>query len=114
VGELLANAKAAAEAPDATSQQKNRYAWSMLTIEPADLRDPEEALRFAIEAAEMDGFADANILDTLALAYFDNGQVDKAIEIQERAVSLLSESTTRTEFEGRLNQYREARGSGDG
>jgi hypothetical protein len=32
--------------------------------------------------------------DTLTLAYFNKGKVDKAIEIQVRTVSLLSESTT--------------------
>jgi hypothetical protein len=50
------------------------------------------------------------ILDTLAKAYFDNGQAAKALETQEKAVQLakgtpLAQDKSMTE---RLEQYRKA------
>ena len=58
----------------------------------------------------MSGGNDAEILDTLALAYFMTGDTARAIEIQVEAVSLLppTESRLRTELEANLAKYRQA------
>ena len=58
----------------------NNYAWILLTCEPADLRDPETALEAATRANELTNYQSDSFLDTLAMAYFKNGFVDKAIE----------------------------------
>ena len=81
-----------------------------LTCEPADLRDPEAALPVAKNAVRLSGGTDPAILDTLALAYFMTGDTAKAIETQEKAVSLLppEESWFRSVLEASLVKYRAA------
>lgn len=81
-----------------------------MTCQAADLRDPETALLFALEACEATGFQDANYLDTLALAYHLTGDTAKAVETQERALSLISEDDAgiRAEFEKRRSEYQAA------
>ena len=81
-----------------------------MTCEPEDLRDPQTALRFALQAVEMSDGENAGILDTLALAFFMTGDTAKAIETQVKAVSLLppGESSVRTEIEANLAKYRQA------
>jgi tetratricopeptide (TPR) repeat protein len=108
--ELLTRRRRAAQQPDADGDVLNRYAWMLLTAAPADLRDPEAALEAAKKAVEKSGGTDAGILDTLALAYFMTGDTGKAIETQQKAVSLLppGKSTFRTELEANLVKYRQA------
>ena len=107
VAELLFAKKKTSERSDANAKTKNSYAWLALTREPADLRDPESAFRFALEANELTGFENPSFLDTLALAYQMTGNTAKAIEIQKRALALLPEgdSPTRKEFEQRLAEF---------
>ena len=89
VAELLSLRRAAAEASEADARTKNTYAWAILTCEPADLQDPEDALEFAREANELTRFENPSYLDTLALAYHRTGQTATAIETQRKAISLL-------------------------
>ncbi|MFQ5473065.1 MAG: tetratricopeptide repeat protein, partial [Dehalococcoidia bacterium] len=107
VGELIAVRKRAAERPDASPTALNKYAWLLLTCEPADMRDPRAALSAATKANEMTDGANAGILDTLALAHHRTGDASKAIEIQRQAVSILppGESPLRSELATRLAEY---------
>jgi hypothetical protein len=107
---LITRRKRVAEAPDATPRALNNYPWTLLTCEPEDLRDPQTALPVAKRAVAMTEEKNFNNLDTLALAYFMTGDAAKAVETQERAVSLLppEESPLRTELETSLAKYRAA------
>jgi len=106
LGELLEARRDAAQDPDAGPRAKNRYAWPLLTWEPADLRDPQTALEFAVEANELSGFADPRYLDTLALAYHLTGDATRAIDTQRKAISLLPEGDPRHEnFRKRLATF---------
>ena len=107
VGKLIAVRKRAAERPDADAAALNRYAWLLLTCEPADMRDPAAALTAATRANEMSGGASAGFLDTLALAYHHTGDTSRAIETQRHAISILpsGESPLRSELEGHLADY---------
>jgi hypothetical protein len=87
VAASLERLRRAAESPDADALVLDAYAWELLTCEPADLRGAEAALPVAQRAVELDGGKDANILDTLALAYQMTGNLDRAIETQQRAVA---------------------------
>ena len=86
----------------------NEYAWELLTCEPADLRDPVAALPVAKKAVEKSGGKDAGILGTLALAYFLTGDAAKAIETEEKAISLLppGDSPLRTSLEKSRARFR--------
>lgn len=107
---LLEVYRQAAELPGASPQATNKYALTLLTCEPEELRDPQAALPVANRSVEMSGETNAEHLDTLALAYFMTGDTAKAIETQEKAIALLSagKSPLRTELEANLAKFRAA------
>jgi tetratricopeptide (TPR) repeat protein len=111
----LAIARQLADQQHATPGQVNTCALALLTAEPADLRNPLAALRYATRAVEMTKGADPGFLDTQAEAYFAGGAVARAIETEEKALSLLPASThgnpasrARRVFEGHLTRYKGA------
>ncbi len=65
----------------------NRLAWSLCTTEAANVRDPIEALALAERAYRLDQAP--GITDTLAEAAFQNGDVERAIALEEDAISRL-------------------------
>ena len=92
----------------------NSLAWEIVDPE-AQKKPTPELLAFALKAAKRADAVkegkDSAIADTLAKAYFDNGNIDKAIEAQTRAVALakgtpLEKDTT---LNDRLEQYKKAK-----
>ncbi|MEN8189572.1 MAG: M48 family metalloprotease [Thermodesulfobacteriota bacterium] len=74
----------ALEIDSANPELMNNVAWLLLTAEGKSLRDPVRALGLARDAAAMrpHGF----ILDTLATAYWANGLVEEAVEVEKQAI----------------------------
>ena len=64
----------------------NELAWTILDTPELKNRDLNVALAIAKQAAEVSKFESAAILDTLARAHFEKGDLDKAIEVQTQAV----------------------------
>jgi tetratricopeptide (TPR) repeat protein len=64
----------------------NYLAWTILDTPNLQNRDLNLALELAKKAAEISKNEDCTILDTLARAYFEKGDLDKAIEVQAMAV----------------------------
>jgi thiol-disulfide isomerase/thioredoxin len=96
-----------------SAQLYNNLAWTV--VDPASNVKPDpKAIQFAVETAEQgDKLAerkDAAIADTLAKAYFDAGNKEKALETQERAVKLAKGTPLESdkEMKERLEQYRKA------
>jgi thiol-disulfide isomerase/thioredoxin len=95
------------------AQGLNFVAWAILDPDgkvKADAALKALALEAAKKADELAEGKDGGIADTLAKAYFDNGDVAKALEHQERAVKL-AEGTPLARDKGlqeRLEQYRKA------
>jgi len=93
VVDMLETARIAAERDDALALELNDYAWQLLTVEPAQLRDPVRALEVARRACEMEvaggGSELWNYLDTLALALHLNGDTTAAVETERKALALL-------------------------
>jgi serine/threonine protein kinase/tetratricopeptide (TPR) repeat protein len=112
---LIAMSRNLATKPGADPGAKSAFAWLLLNCEPAPMRDPETALRFAREADQMTGHRDPDYLDTLALAYFANGQPDLALETSKRALDLLPQGSERLrkEFEERHAVYEAAQDGGN-
>ena len=54
-------------------------AWLLATAPDAALRDANQAIRFAEQAADLTGRQDASALDVLAAAYAAAGQFDRAV-----------------------------------
>jgi cytochrome c-type biogenesis protein CcmH/NrfG len=88
-----------AENPDAL----NNLAWLYATATQSEYRKPEEALRLAREAARRRPTA-SYILDTLAEAYFVNGRISEALEIEQRALRLATER--RDYYRAQIERFR--------
>ena len=89
----------------------NHYAWALLTCPDKTLRDYKQALSMAEKAAQLTKNKDSDILDTLALAQFENKDIAEAIATQSRAIELLpanAPQAKRNEFEARKQQYESA------
>ena len=66
----------------------NNLAWVLATSPDDELRDGVRAIELAMQAAEQSEFDEAYILSTLASAYAETGDFDKAIEWIEKAIEL--------------------------
>jgi tetratricopeptide (TPR) repeat protein len=105
----LAITRVAADGPAATANDLDSYARSLVTCEPADLRNPTLALTYAERAVEMTKGNEANVLNTLALAYDLTGDHARAIKTEEKALTISQkESQQRDEFEANLAKFKAA------
>jgi hypothetical protein len=80
------------------------------TSNEPEKRDLDLALKLAIEANDAAGGQDANILDTLARAYYEKKDLQKAVEYQKQAAASTAlpnskYSNRREEFEATLKKY---------
>lgn len=73
-----------------TAQAMNNLAWLYATCEDKRFRDPEEALKLAQAAARLQ--TQAYILDTLAEAYYVNGNYQQALVVAKQALALAVEN----------------------
>jgi superkiller protein 3 len=84
----------------------NQMGWVYATAENPVVRDPAKAVAYAQRALEASDGGDANVLDTLAEAYFANQEFDEAIQAEERALEI---APGREVFQNQLNKFREAK-----
>jgi len=90
------------------AEMLNDLAWTILDEPGLTKRDLDVALRIASRAAEVSKNEDGQILDTLARAYFDKGDIDKAIETQTKAVEK-ADKKSKSEIEATLEKYKAAK-----
>lgn len=83
----------------------NTFAWTLLTDDEILHRDFPLALRLARKAVDLSGEKDANILDTLARALWDSGQIAEAVSVQQKAVA---RAPDRPAFAVTLEKYLDA------
>jgi Zn-dependent protease with chaperone function len=83
----------------------NNLAWLYATASERKFRKPQESLRLAKEAAQLQPTA-SHILDTLAEAYFINGMPSEALEVEETALSLASDR--RDYYRKQVERFRKA------
>lgn len=70
----------------------NALAWTLVTAEDPNVRDPNKALPYAIKAVELSGGNDAYPLDTLAHVYLALGDFDHAFQMERNASFLQPEN----------------------
>ncbi|MEM7201341.1 MAG: TlpA disulfide reductase family protein [Planctomycetota bacterium] len=104
--------------PAAAANAMNLLAWDVVDPEremPASDADIALAIKIASTARELSGSDDPFVLDTLATALFAGGQIDAAIEVQVRALSLAApDGQLIKDIRARLKQFRAARAAPDG
>ncbi len=69
-------------------EAQNNLAWLLATAANPKDRDPAQALAHAIKAVELSHWKQANIIDTLAEAYYVNGKYQQAVATQKKAVAI--------------------------
>ena len=87
----------------------NNLAWVLATDPHPELRNGVEAVRCATRAAELAGTNDVRILDTLAAAYAETGDYEKAVVTALRAKALAIAETRQplaTQLDQCLELYR--------
>jgi len=70
----------------------NGYAWFLATCPEEEFRDGKEAVKLAEQACKVSGGKDWYHLDTLAAAYAEDGDFDKAIEYAQKAIDVAPEN----------------------
>jgi tetratricopeptide (TPR) repeat protein len=89
----------------------NQLGWLCATAGDPTLRDPTKALAYAQRAVEASEGKDANMLDTLAEAYFANREFDEAIKAEERALEI---DPGLEAYEKQLQKFRDAKATAGG
>lgn len=111
-GGTIEDARAVLESwlDEASESLLNSLAWEILTDVEKDKRDVKLALEAAERANKLTKGKDEQILDTYALALFQNGKVEEAIDAQTKALEgVKGNERMEAEFQKRLDEYRAAK-----
>jgi hypothetical protein len=85
----------------------NNRAWIWATCPDGKVRDGRAAVESARRACELSDWKEANPIGTLAAAYAEAGDFDKAVEFQEKANGLSTVEDDRQKGRERLKLYRD-------
>jgi len=110
-GDSKGAAKLAGEVSDANKDNpalQNQLAWELLTHQGVKDRDLQLAETIATRANAASENKNPAFLDTLARALFMQGKKDKAVELQEKAVTLAAEDQ-RDGLRKTLDSYKEGK-----
>jgi tetratricopeptide (TPR) repeat protein len=86
---------------------QNALARILATHPDPARRDPARAVHLADRAAELTGYENPRILDTLAAAYASAGNFEKAVSVAEEAIRLAQDEALAASIRVRVNLYRE-------
>ena len=104
-GEAISKYREALRLDPDLAEAHNNLAWLYATCDDPHFRDPHAALEHAQRAVELTQWKDGNSIDTLAEAYYVNGNDQKAVEIQEKALALEPDNK---ELQEHMARYRKA------
>lgn len=114
---VYANKLVQAELKD-NEQMLNSMAWMIVDDKsPCKKPDYDTAIALATRACDLTNWENSMNLDTLGYAYFKKGNIDKAIEVQEKAVACISKAPdmpaeTQKEIKDRLAMFKAKKGGG--
>ncbi len=82
-----------------------RVTWLLSTSPNPKVRDGARAVEFGEKAAAATKHRDASILDTLAAAYAEAAQFDRAVHVEKQALTLASREDEKVDYQSRLKLY---------
>ena len=83
----------------------NELSWRLATAADAKLRDGSNAVSYAERAVAQTDRKHVGILDTLAAAYAETRQFEKAISVQKEALALSQSESEKIDLASRLRLY---------
>jgi len=89
------------------AEAQNNLAWLYATCDDQKYRDPKAALEHARLAVQLTQWKQGDFVDSLAEAYFVNGDYPGAVETQKKALALEPDNT---ELQEHMARYRKAAG----
>ena len=88
----------------------NNLAWLLATHPLAENRNGAEAVRWATVVCEQTNFSHPSFLDTLACAYAEEGDFEKAVTTAAKAIQLLQDKEADSgDVQKRLELFRSAK-----
>ena len=90
--------------PD-TLNALNDIARTLAAGDASEIRDGTNAVRLAEEAVAASSRTNASFLDTLAAAYAETHQFDRAVSTLNEAIGLLSNEEEKSDYKSRLKLY---------
>ncbi len=89
------------------SKALNAVAWAMSSKDvPEADRNADLAIKLAEKANELEGGKSAPVLDTLAHAYFNKGDKEKAIETGKKALGLAKDKNEKKKYQAALDSFK--------
>jgi tetratricopeptide (TPR) repeat protein len=88
-----------------TLQALNEIGWLLAVSDEAGLRNGTNAVKFAEEAVAGTHRENPRFLDTLAAAYAETQQFDKAVAVQQEAIGLAQSDKEKNDYDSRLKLY---------
>jgi len=86
----------------------NNLAWLYATSEDPKYRDPAQALEHARRAVELSDWREPTFVDTLAEAFYANGNFPEAVRVESIALQL---DPRNAEYRDHMERYRKAAGA---
>jgi tetratricopeptide (TPR) repeat protein len=83
----------------------NELAWILATSPSPNIRNGTNAVRLAEELVTTTSRTNAGFLDTLAAAYAETQQFDRAVAVEQVATSLLQSEQEKKDYDSRLKLY---------
>ena len=83
----------------------NSLAWILATSENSAIRDGANAVVFAEKAVIATNRKKTRVLDTLAAAYAEAGQFEKAVSTEQEAIALLQTEAEKNDYKARLKLF---------
>lgn len=102
----LADYEKALELDSNSPSVKNDLAWLLATCKDSQIRDPDRAVKLALEACRVVEYRKGDYVDTLAAAYARQGNYPKAVETAQSAIELLVDEDSKVGSQERLTMYR--------
>jgi tetratricopeptide (TPR) repeat protein len=87
----------------------NSLAWLRATCPEAEIRNGKEAVELALKACELSQWKDWSIIDTLAAAYAEEGDFERAIKYQKQVLQISKSSNELEKIKEHLVLYEQHR-----